>query len=112
MAELLCSKYVPVENLVVSRNGKTKADYLKQGYEVEELSCGMYSITKGPKLRMVFREGERDFVFDMIDEARKYFWRLCNGNEISDTTVLAFVLLIANEKIKVTILPDGSYTLE
>lgn len=112
MAELLCSKYIPVETVVVKPKGKTKADYLKQGCEVKELCCGMYLLTKAPKLEMFFREGERDFVFDMIDEARKYFSRLCIGNEISDTTVHAFVLLIANGKIKVTIFPDGTYVLE
>ena len=112
MAELLCSRYIPAETVVLKREGKTQADYLKQGYEVKELSCNMYVLTKPPKLEMVFREGERDFVFDMIDEARKYFSKLCIGNEISDTTVYTFVLLIANGKIKVTILPDGSYTLK
>ena len=112
MAELLCCKYIPSETIVTKRNGKFEAEYQKEGYSVKEVSKDLYLLTKGPKLEMVFREGDRDFVFDMIDDARRYYAKICKGNEISTTTVYAFMMSIIKGKIKVSIASDGTYVIE
>ena len=111
MAELLCSRYIPIEEVVIRGKGKTMDDFEKEGYEVAALGCfhrDLYRLTKPPMLEMVFREGERDYVFNMIKEACNFFKK----DRISNTEANQFAVLIAYGEIKVTILPNGSYTLK
>lgn len=110
MSELLCSKYIPFESLVVKRYSEDFDDYRKKGYDIRKYYSkkNLYLITKPPMLEMVFREGDRDFVFNMINEAYSFF----KTNKISNSDASRFAFLIASGEIKVTILPDGSYTLK
>lgn len=110
MAELLCSRYIPIEEVIVKGQGKTIEDFKKEGYEVAVQGCynDIYKLSKPPMLEMVFREGERDYVFNMIKEACSFFKK----DTISKMLANQFAILLAYGEIKVTILPDGSYTLK
>ncbi len=112
MAELLCSRYVPIEKVIVRSQGKNIADFKKEGYDVVLEGSGayrdIYKLSKPPMLEMVFREGERDYVFNMIKEAQSFFKK----DTISEMMANQFTMLIVYGEIKVTILPDNSYTLK
>lgn len=115
MAQLLYSKYIPRETVVLRWDSGSTKDFLDLKYEFKELTGGYYQFTKPPMLEMVFREGERDFVFsNMLEEVHKYRYskKRENKDEIPELTVENFVALIASGEIKITILPDGSYTLK
>lgn len=107
MAELLCSRFVQTETLVVRKKDRSSKQNI--GYNVKDTSDNCYLLTrKLPLLEMVFREGERDFIFNMIDAACSYYGK----NTISNEDATDYALKIASGEIKVTILPDGSYTLK
>lgn len=109
MAELLCSRYIPIEEVIVRSQGKSEDDFKKEGYDIVVKGCkDTYKLVKPPVLEMVFKEGERDYVLNMIKEAHSFFKK----DTISKDDVSKFALLIAYGEIKVTILPDGSYTLK
>lgn len=113
MVQLLYSRYVPIETAVVSRkDGKTKEEYEILGYKVKELPGDFYNLTKQPKLEMVFRDGKKDYVFDMYDEFEKYY-KLYNIENVALTTHLAgvFVHRIAIGKTQISISSDETYTL-
>lgn len=116
MAQLLHSKYTPGETVVTRRNSNSAKDFLNLKYEFKEISGGYYKFTKPAVLEMVFQENDEDFVFcNMLDAMSKYIYSKRRANEeekIYDLTVEKFVEFIASGKIKVTILPNGSYTLE
>ena len=111
MAELLCSKYIPAQTMIVKRDGKTKGDYVKLGYGVENLPGGFYYVIKPPVLEMVFREREQDYVFDMMDELCKHYG-ITRGEATRAILARMFALKIVTGKIKVTIFQDGTYALE
>lgn len=111
MAQFICSRYIPTEELIVTGQDINSEDFLKEGYKVSYVSTRgkkFYELVKPPVLEMVFREGERDYVFNMIKEARSFFGK----DTISNTEANQFAVLIVYGEIKVTILPDGSYTLK
>lgn len=108
MAELLCSRYIPIEMIVVKGKERTFKDFLKEGYSVKKCGNGIYQLTKPPILEMVFQEGERDYIFDMLDEAYRYYGK----STISSLDASRFALLLANKEIKISIFPDGTYTLK
>ena len=113
MAELLCSKYIPREVIVTRCDSDSAKVYLSLKYEFKELANGYYQFEKPAVLEMVFREGEKDFVFsDMLNARSQYIdrWRKAEGRlyYISEEK---FVEFIVKGIIRVTILPDGSYTV-
>lgn len=111
MAELLYSRYIPIQKVIVKDKEKTVDDFKKEGYDIVlrgAVNDYIYKLSKPPILEMVFRQGERDYVFDMIKEARRFF----NKDNISVAEADKFAILIAYGDIKVTILPDGTYTLK
>ena len=113
MAILVYSKYIPKEILHVRRRKGVKENYLRLKCGVEVVSDDYYKVIRPPMLEMVFREGERDYVFNMIDEAQKRFCGLFEEQkQISDASVQGFVSLIVKGEIKVHIYPDGTYKIE
>lgn len=111
MTKLVSCKYIPKEILYILKNERNIEEYERKGYTVLNISTNLYSVTKPPKLEMIFQEGDEDFIFDMADEVKKYFKGLCKENEISDTKVDTFVSLITKGKIKISISSNGTYTL-
>lgn len=110
MAKFLCSRYIPIEEVLIRTQGKTIEDFEREGYEVAVQGCrnDIYKLIKPPMLEMVFREGEKDYVFNMIEEAKSFLKK----DTLSNMLANQFAALIAYGEIKVTILPDGSYTLK
>ena len=113
MAELVYSSFTPVQTAVITRkDSKTKEEYETLGYKVEEMANNFYYLSKPPKLEMVFREGDTDYVFDMYDKFVQYYnnWDM-NNLKYAIHLVKVFTYRITIGKIKVSISSDGSCTL-
>ena len=94
-AKLLTSRYVPKETLLV-RKSDIPPD---RKYKVEEISEGFYLLTRDAMLEMVFREDERDYVFNMMEEASQYYEK----NTISEEEAITFALKVATGEIKYSV---------
>ena len=68
-AQLLNSRYIPKETLLVRKNG-TPPD---KKYKVEDVSEEFYLLTMDAMFEMIFREDERDYVFNMMEEVSQYY---------------------------------------
>lgn len=112
-AELIYSSFTPIQTVVISRkDSKVKEEYENLGYNIEEMSNDFYYFSKPPKLEMVFRDGDKDYVFDMHDEFVKYYnaWDI-NNLKYFIHLVKEFTYKIIIGKLRVSISSDGSYTL-
>ena len=112
-AELIYSSFTPIQTAVISqKESKTKEKYESLGYKVEELANNLYYLVKPPKLEMVFRDGDTDYVFDMYDEFVQYYnnWDMNNLKYVMHLAQV-FAYRITIGKMKVLISPDGTYTL-
>ena len=113
-AELIYSSFTPIQIAVIrQKDAKRKEEYEALGYNVEELSNELYHLVKPPKLEMVFRMADQDYIFDMYDTFSKYY-ALPDMNNFKMATHLAkvFAYRITIGKLVVSISSDGtSYTL-
>ena len=95
-AKLLTSRYVPRETLIVRKSGLPPDNR----YKVEDISEEFYLLTKRDAvLEMVFREDERDYVFDMIWEASQHYGKVT----ISEGEAKEFAIKVATGKIKYSV---------
>lgn len=107
MAELLSCTYIPVEVHVCKSINRNIEDYESKGCKVEKLSEDLFAIKNPPKLELIFRNDERDYVLSMIDDVRHY-----TGKEtISEEDAYDFVSKIISGEIRVSISTDGNYTI-
>lgn len=108
MAEFIYGRYIPTEAKVVKKENRNIENYKLSGYKVEKIPYDLYLITKPPILEVIFREGERDFIYNMIDDACQYYMK----KRISKKDACNFVLKIVSGEIRISISSDGTYTLE
>ena len=109
MAELLYGRYVPVEVVVVKKDETKYRNFIREGYIVQDVCpYNLYLLTKPAKLELIFRKGEADFIFNMIEDAYRYYGK----QKISEEEAWKYIVQLASGKIKISILPNGSYTLK
>ena len=114
MAQLISSKYIQSETIVVRKDSETAKEFLSLNYEFKELSDSYYQFTMPSTLEMVFREGERDFILTKLLNEIKTIFPNCKDekDEFFNILVENFIKLIVSGKIEVTISSDGSYTFK
>ena len=87
MAELLYSRYIPKE------------------ISLKRVSDDFYLLEKPQQLEMVFREGEEDYVFQMMDQACNYYGK----KRISDAEVMEYVMKITSKELLVSVFHNEIY---
>lgn len=101
MLELIHNRFTPTE-MSVQKLDESQLESHKDS-DVEKICGDYYLIKKRPKLEMIFREGDNDYLVEMTDYAKKYY----NKDILSEKEVCDFVLKVISGKIKISISPNG-----
>ena len=112
MDELLSSKYIQSESIVIRKDSENAKNFLSLNYEFKELTDNYYQFTKPAVLELVFRDVERDFIVNDVLEQLKTIYPTCKyeKDKFFNVLVETFIELIVSGKIKITIFQDGSCT--
>lgn len=107
MAKLLSCTYIPIEVHIIKNIDRNIEDYESKGENVKKLSKDLYAMKKTPKLELIFRNDERDFVFNMYNDVCHYTGK----KTISEEDAYDFVSKIISGEISISISSDGNYTI-